>query len=375
MTQNFKLSRRSMLAVSAAAPAALTCLLAPRASAAADPTCPAPPLGEPWTIGKDISASGWSAEKLATMEEKLYPMATTSMAIVHKGEIVYRYGNISDVNYLASARKSVLSMLFGKYVGEGKIDLDMTIGEIGIEEDGGLLPLEKTAKVKDLLVSSSGVYHPAGSPGGNENTPERGKTPPGSTFLYNNWDFNVLGAIFERRTGRKIFEALQTDLAEPLGFQDYDIGRQRMMGYENQSRYLAYHLFLSARDMAKLGQLMLQKGKWGGKTILPETWASESTKMHVTPERTKSKEGLGYGFLWWIPTSTTPAFEGSYLMNGNFGQFVLCMPAIDTVIVHRRAVTDEFAVARNLGKTNYEPTKVNVAEFLQIAEMATAALS
>ncbi len=127
--------------------------------------------------------------------------------------------------------------------------------------------------------------------------------------------------------------------------------------------------------MAKLGQLMLQKGKWGGKTILPETWVSESTKMHVTPERTKSKEGLGYGYLWWIPTSTTRAFEGSYLMNGNFGQFVLCLPAIDTVIVHRRAVTDEFAVARNLGKTNYEPTKVNVAEFLQIAEMAAAALS
>ncbi len=372
MTQDFNLSRRSLLAASAAGSAAMAGLLAPRASAAADPTCPAAPSGEPWKSVTDISAAGWSAENLAKMEEKLYPMATTSMAIVHKGEIVYRYGNISDVNYLASARKSVLSMLFGKYVAEGKIDLDMTIGEIGIEEDGGLLPLEKTAKVRDLLISSSGIYHPAGSPGGNENTPERGKTAPGSTFLYNNWDFNVLGAIFEKRTGRKIFEALQTDLAEPLGFQDYDIGRQRMMGYENQSRYLAYHLFLSARDMAKLGQLMLQKGKWDGKTIVPEAWVSESTKMHVTPERTKSKEGLGYGYLWWIPTSTTPALKGSFLMNGNFGQFVLCMPAIDTVIVHRRAVTDEFAVARNLGKTTYEPTKVNAAEFLQIAEMAIA---
>ncbi len=245
MTHDFNLSRRSMLAISAAGSAAIASLLVPRASAAADPTCRAPSSGQPWKFVKDVSAFGWSAEKLAKMEEKLYPMATTSMAIVHKGEIVYRYGNISDVSYLASARKSVLSMLFGKYVAEGKIDLDMPIGEIGIEEDDGLLPLEQTARVKDLLISSSGVYHPAGSPGGNENTPERGKTPPGSTFLYNNWDFNVLGAIFEKRTGRKIFEALQTDLAEPLGFQDYDLGRQRMMGYENQSRYLAYHLFLS----------------------------------------------------------------------------------------------------------------------------------
>ncbi|PRD43607.1 amide hydrolase [Phyllobacterium phragmitis] len=371
MTAGPNLSRRSVLAASAASTFAAISLGGQTAAAADSTPCAA--AGKPWKTSGDVASAGWSSVKLAEMETRLYPMATTSMMVVQGGEVVYRYGNLSDVSYLASARKSILSMLFGRYVAEGKIDLDMTIGEIGIGEDDGLLPLEKTAKVKDLLTSSSGVYHAAGSPGGNENTPERGKTNPGSVFLYNNWDFNVLGAIFEKRTGKTVFQALKEDLAEPLGFEDFDFDRQRMMGYENQSRYLAYHLFLSARDMARLGQLMLQGGKWDGKTIVPENWIAESTKMRFTPEQTKSKEGLGYAYLWWIPTSSDPAFKGSYLMNGNFGQFVLCLPAIDTVIVHRRAVTDEFSVARNLGKTTYEPAKVAASDFLKIAESVVAA--
>lgn len=373
MTLGPILSRRSVLAASALSSFAAVGLSG-QTALAADKTKPAGSASSKhWKIAKDAAAAGWSSEKLMEMEAKLYPMATTSMMIVQGDEVVYQYGNMSDVSYLASARKSILSMLFGRYVQDGKIDLDMTIGEVGIDEDDGLLPLEKTAKIKDLLTSSSGVYHAAGSPGGNENTPERGKTKPGTTFLYNNWDFNVLGAIFEKRTGKTVFQALKEDLADPLGFEDFDINRQRMMGYENQSRYLAYHLFLSARDMARLGRLMLQGGEWNGKVIVPESWIAESTTMRFTPEQTKSKDGLGYSYLWWIPTSDNPAFKDSYLMNGNFGQFVLCLPAIDTVIVHRRAVTDEFAVARNLGKTTYEPTKVSVGEFLKVAEAVVAA--
>jgi len=365
------LSRRCLLAASAASTFAAIGLGGQTASATN--TTPNTDAGRPWKTVGDVRAVGWSPAKLADVEAKLYSMPTTSMMVVQGGDIVYRYGNLSDVSYLASARKSILSILFGRYVAEGKIDLDMTIGEIGIDEDDGLLPREKTASVKDLLTSSSGVYHAAGSPGGNAKTPERGQTEPGSVFLYNNWDFNVLGAIFEKRTGKSVFQALKDDLAEPLGFEDFDFDRQRMMGYENQSRYLAYHLFLSARDMARLGQLMLQGGKWNGKVIVPENWIAQSTKMRFTAEQTKSKEGLGYGYLWWVPTSDDPAFKGSFLMNGNFGQFVLCLPAIDTVIVHRRAVTDEFALARNLGKTTYEPTKVSAGEFLAIAQAVVAA--
>ncbi|KJX90363.1 hypothetical protein SY94_5251 (plasmid) [Agrobacterium tumefaciens] len=219
MTAGPTLSRRAVLAASAASTFAAVSLVGKTVSAV--DTTPYVANGKPWKTAGDVAAAGWSSAKLAEMEAKLYPMATTSMMVAQGGEIVYRYGNLSDVSYLASARKSILSMLFGRYVAEGKIDLDMTIGEIGIEEDDGLLPLEKTAKLKDLLTSSSGVYHAAGSPGGSENTPERGKTKTGTVFLYNNWDFNVLGAIFENRTGKTVFQALKEDLADPIGFRRF----------------------------------------------------------------------------------------------------------------------------------------------------------
>jgi len=101
--------------------------------------------------------------------------------VVKAGKIAYSYGDVSHVNYLASARKSVLSMLHGKYVASGLIDLNRTLGDLGINEGGeGLLSIEKAATVRDLLMSSSGVYWPAGSPGGNDPTPPRGSKKPGS---------------------------------------------------------------------------------------------------------------------------------------------------------------------------------------------------
>src|SRR5262245_3997359 len=83
------------------------------------------------------------------------------------------------------------------------------------------------------------------SPGMEASMPPRGSHPPGTRFHYNNWDFNALGTIFERQTGRGVFEALREDLAGPLGFQDFDPARQRLLGRPERSHHLAHHLFLS----------------------------------------------------------------------------------------------------------------------------------
>src|ERR1700723_675390 len=123
--------------------------------------------GKTWDRFASPEAAGFHSSALEAMEQTLYAKPTTSLMIVKAGKIVYSYGEIAQVSYLASARKSVLSMLYGKYVANGTIDLNRTIGDLGINEGGeGLLPIEKTATVRDLLMSSSGVYWPAGSPGG-----------------------------------------------------------------------------------------------------------------------------------------------------------------------------------------------------------------
>ena len=322
--------------------------------------------------GRTVAAESgsFSPEGLLAVEKKLYELPTTSLLVHEKGKLVFQYGNGSDVSYLASARKSILSMLYGNYVADGTIDLDATLADLGIQDNETLSEAELQATVRHLLSSSSGVYHPAGSPGGNDNNPERGSNAPGSFFQYNNWDFNVLGAIFEQRTGQTIFAALENDLAKPLGFEDYDINRQKMLGYGDRSRYLAYHMFLSGRDMAKLGQLMLQNGGWNGTQLIPAEWVAESTKPRFTGAQTDGPSG--YAYLWWTPEGRGPAWEGSYLANGNLGQFILCLPAIETVIVHRRAVTDQYAMARNYGETPYLPKGVSASEFLDLADQIVA---
>jgi CubicO group peptidase (beta-lactamase class C family) len=342
------------------------------AAAAAPVTNP----GKEWERFAKPEDGGFSSARLEAVERMLYPMPTTALLVVKSGKIVYKYGDISQVSYLASARKSVASMLYGKYVSNGTIDLERTIGELGIDESGGLLPIEKQATVRHLLMASSGVYYPAGSPGGNEITPPRGSRKPGTYFLYNNWDFNVVGAVFERMTGKTIFKALAEDLAGPLEFQDFDLSRQRMLGYDkpNQSRYKAYHMFLSGRDMARLGLVMVNGGRWNERQVIPAGWIAESTKRHVKASDVAGGGGLGYGYLWWLPSDTRTGAEwaGSYQANGNFGQHILGMPAIDTVIVHRRAVTDEFAIARNEGLTSASPAGGN-ADFLKVADAIVAA--
>lgn len=294
---------------------------------------------------------------LDAVEQMLFPLATTSLMIVRGGKEVWTYGDVTRPSYLASSRKSVLSMLYGNPVARGEIRLDATLGELGIDDDGGLLPIEKRARVRDILTARSGVYHPAGSPGGVDNGPARGSHEPGTFFLYNNWDFNVAGAIFERCTGRPIFDAFARELATPLEMQDFDPARQRMLGYmPRRSRYAAYHFFLSCRDMAKLGQLMINRGRWNGRQIVPAAWVSESTALHVAGRETGAS-GIGYSYYWWLPSEVrkSTAWTGSFAALGNYGQYLVCLPALDLVVVHRRAVTDEFAIARNLGRTTASP--------------------
>ncbi len=151
------------------------------------------------------------------VDAMLDALPTTSFMAVVGGKALYTYGDVSEVSYLASTRKSILSMLFGKAVAEGKINLDLTMADLHIDEDHGLLPIEKTATLRHLLISSSGVYHQPGSPGSNtKNIPARGSKKPGDYFHYNNWDFNVLGAAFEQLTGRSVFKAFEEDFAGPM---------------------------------------------------------------------------------------------------------------------------------------------------------------
>ena len=274
-------------------------------------------------------------------------MGTTGLMIIVHGRVAFQYGDVQEVSYIASCRKSVLSMMYGNYVERGKIKLKETMAELKIDDVGGLLPIEKTATVLDLITARSGVYHPASNAGGipEGEEPERGKTPPGTKFIYNNWDFNVAGTVFEMKAGKSIYKAFDKEFAKPLGLQDWDVSRHRRSGNARKSIHLAYHFNFSTRDMAKIGELMLRKGRWNGRQLVPEKWVEESTRPFTSFDHgNKNRDnGSGYGYMWWIEPIRRPfpVCEGMYSACGMFGQYITVIPRLDMVVAHKSAKNSE----------------------------------
>jgi CubicO group peptidase (beta-lactamase class C family) len=233
-------------------------------------------------------------------------------------------------------------MLFGYWIENGTIDLDQTLQEIGFDDVGGLLPVERQASIRHLITARSGVYHPASNSGDNlADAPPRGTQQPGSYMLYNNWDFNAAGAVFESLTGRNIYDEVQAQLAIPLRFQDWDRSAQQKSGDLSISMNPAYHMWISTRDMARIGHLMLNQGTWDGKQLLSRDWLNTITSV-VTPlgemNPVRRRDGyFGYGYMWWVwdgPKATGP-FAGAYTGRGAYGQWISVFPAIDLVIAHK----------------------------------------
>ncbi|WP_245448222.1 serine hydrolase domain-containing protein [Bradyrhizobium nitroreducens] len=282
--------------------------------------------------------SGWSETELAQARSFSDQIRSSAVVIVQHGKVVAEWGNTTKPMELASIRKSVLSALIGIAVSDRLINLDSTLGELGIDDNPpGLTGIEKGATARELLQARSGVYHAAlyETPDMAKMRPPRGSHPPGTFWYYNNWDFNALGTIYEHATGNGIFEALDQKIAKPIGMQDY---RPQDGSYirGEASIHPAYETRMSARDLARFALLYLHKGNWAGHQIVPRDWVEESTRSH-----SRAALGMGYGYLWWIgflggavaPTVTLP--EGSFMAQGSGGQYALVVPALDLVVVHR----------------------------------------
>jgi CubicO group peptidase (beta-lactamase class C family) len=312
--------------------------------------------GAEWSLITQPESVGYDSKGLAEAIEYVRTLDTTGLMVVVGGRVLLQYGDVAELSYLASCRKSVLAMLYGKYVENGTIRLDATLKELGMTDHGGLLPIEQEATVGNLIAARSGVYHEASNGGDSlADAPPRGSQQPGTYFLYSNWDFNAAGAAFERMTGMDIFDALQRDLAAPIGMQDFVREEQKKLGDLDASVYPAYHMWLSTRDMARLGYLMLREGNWNGSQVVPREWAKKISSV-VTPLEEMNpvpmRQGrLAYGYMWWVwdGPKASGAYEGAYTARGAYGQYITVLPAVDMVVAHKTAVPPE----RNVNMIEY----------------------
>ena len=157
---------------------------------------------------------------------------------------------------------------------------------------------------------------------------------PGTHFLYNTSATYMLSAIVQKQVGETVLDYLRPRLFEPLGITD------PTWGTSPQGVSLGgYGLNLRTEDIAKFGQLYLQKGMWNGKQIVPKHWVAAATSRQTSNgSNPKSDWDQGYGYQFWR------CRHGAYRGDGAFGQYCIVIPKQDAVVAITSGVKNMQAV-------------------------------
>jgi CubicO group peptidase (beta-lactamase class C family) len=293
----------------------------------------------PGTSWEPIAASestGWDLNKLQRAKTYAEQLGSAAVVVVIGGTLVIDWGQIARPLNCHSIRKSLLSGLFGMHIHAGHINLTATLAALGIDDAPPLSAQEKQATIADLLKSRSGVYHWANYQPDLDRSflPPRDTYAPGQFFIYNNWDFNALGTIFEQCTQTSIFDDFAQRIAHPLHMEDFRLQDTEYVGGPD-SIHPAYVFRLSARDLARYGLLYLRGGRWYDQQIIPESWVRQSTTAY-----SRSPDGRGYGYMWWVAANgmllpQVSVQDGAYAAFAVGAHFMVILPYLDMIVVHR----------------------------------------
>ena len=293
-----------------------------------------------WYQYSSPQQAGWSSNEITEAKIFADSLGAKAVMLIEDGVIVTQWGDNTGLAPIFSIRKSLLNSLYGIYIEKGIIDTTMTLAELKIDDKQGLTRKEKSATIVDLLSTSSGIYHPAAFEPPGMQKPERGSTNPGERWYYNNWDFNVLGVIFEKLTDKKIFQAFEDHIAKPIRMQDYNSGWGAYHFQPERSVHPAYTIRMSARDLARFGLLYEKNGAWEDQQVIPINWIQEST----TPKMTVPYgQNYSYGYLWWIYGKSVLGHK-AFFASGSGSQLIVVIPDLDIVYVMRASAELERGV-------------------------------
>jgi CubicO group peptidase (beta-lactamase class C family) len=281
-------------------------------------------------------AQGVSSQAVRDYVEALDKIATMhSFMVVRHGQVIaegwWKPEAAEKPHVLASLSKSFNSTAVGMAIADGKLSLDDPVLKF-FPKDAPAEPSDnlKAMTVRALLTMSGGHETEPQAAGGAPSVRQFLAHPvlhkPGTHFQYNTMGSYTLSAIVTKATGQTTLEYLKPRLFEPLGIENPQWGSS-----PEGNSLGGYGLTLRTEDIAKLGQLYLQKGKWNGKQLIPEKWVEQATSKQVpNDQESHAKMGpdwqQGYGFQFWRCTHN--AFRG----DGAGGQFCVVMPDQDVVI-------------------------------------------
>jgi CubicO group peptidase (beta-lactamase class C family) len=323
-------SRRNLIVLSAA------CLACSGSAAAA----PARSATTPATPARIDPAA------LAALEQRAKDSESDAVVIYQDGVLVaeWYFGKPEGPIEAMSATKSIVNLAIGRLLDTGALhSLDQPVSELFPEWRQGK---KRTITIRQLMNHTSGLQNEPRADLEIYPSPDfiqlalaaELSDPPGSRFAYNNKAINLLAAIVQRASGQRMDQYLRDQIFTPMGITDFAWSLdpagspQGMAGFQ-----------VRARDLAKLGQMMLDRGVWHGKRVLSAAWIAESTQpsQSMVPR---------CGLLWWLLRDSRvpeipllPAPIAGYYADGFLGQFLVVIPAARIVAVRQRRSPDDAA--------------------------------
>ena len=294
-----------------------------------------PAAGEPLPRSSPEAQGVSSAGIRAFVEEADQKInALHSFMLLRHGHVVaegwWKPEAADKPHVLWSLTKSFTSTAVGLAVADGKLSVDDPVLKF-FPEDAPAAPSDnlKAMRVRDLLSMSGGHEKEVKLTAADETPWVKAflahpvAFKPGEHFLYNTPGSHMLSAIVHKVTGQTELDYLKPRLFEPLGIENPEWAAS-----PQGDSIGGYGLKLRTEDIAKFGQLYLQKGQWNGKQILPAAWVEQATSKQVSNGTDPTKDwNQGYCFQFWRSR------HNSYRGDGKDGQFCIVMPDQDTVII------------------------------------------
>jgi CubicO group peptidase (beta-lactamase class C family) len=236
------------------------------------------------------------------------------LVIIRHGRMIWKGDNIDHRHGVWSATKSFTSTALGLLIADGKCTLDTRVADVLPDLHANYADVTlrhfttMTSGYRAMGDETTGSYKhgPSSTPFVPNSQPLF--TPPGSQFAY--WDsaMNTLGLALTELANEPMEELFKRRVAQPIGMVDWDWGDLGIVdglvvngGSGNHDK----HIVTTAREMARFGLLFLNNGTWNGRSIVPETWVREATRVHVPatmpwahPESDIDGRGC-YGCNWW----------------------------------------------------------------------------
>jgi len=260
--------------------------------------------------------------------------------------------NLETAHNIASVTKSLTSALIGLTIDHGYIpDVDQKIVSFFSEYHEQDIGEKDEITLEHLLTMTSGLEwdestYPYTDSRNYANQLSHKSDPirfilsrpiltePGTQFLYSSGSSNILGEIIRRATGLRADDFAREYLFSPLGISDFSWNE-----LSNDVLYTSGDLKLRPRDMAKLGEVYLQNGRWNGQQIISEQWVEKSTVAHICAT---SDLGIDYGYNWWLYTYEVNLEQiESFSASGWGGQNIIVFPSLDMVVITTAGYYDE----------------------------------